>query len=87
MAHEKVDAFVCSSQLSTLEFSQALWNIIGRDGENIPFVLHHGCVECTHKKRYCRDLIVEGAIMDPNANRVAGVNLIEEKPQVMFITF
>ena len=38
--------------------------------------MHHGCIDCTHIKRYKEDLIAEGALLNDQEDEVAGVATI-----------
>lgn len=74
IAHEKSEEFLCIANLNSSDFAESLREVIGVDGGRLPGSIHHGCIECTHKKRYQTDLIEEGANLDAGNNAaVAGI--------------
>ena len=50
---------------------------LGKDGGLVSGSMEHGCVECTHKKRYGSDLVREGVDFNQQRleNQVAGDDL------------
>lgn len=76
IAHGKSNDFVCTANSNSSDFAEPLREAIqGIDGGCLPDSIHHGCIECTHKKRYQTDLIEEGANLDRQDDAgVAGVN-------------
>ena len=54
----------CPANLNTNKFAEHVRNKIGRNGGVLTSSLTHGCLDCTHKKRYRTDLISEGGVLD-----------------------
>lgn len=71
--HKKDATFTCDAQPSTRKFAESLRNALGRDGGSVPSSFHHGCLDCTHKKRYREDLVAEGLVLDNPVNAVADI--------------
>ncbi len=72
VAHNYSASFACPANLNTQEFTAHVRNVIGKDGGVVASSLHHGCVDCTHQKRYRTDLVAEGANLDGDMQDVAG---------------
>ncbi|KAF9061036.1 hypothetical protein BDP27DRAFT_1385439 [Rhodocollybia butyracea] len=53
-------SFTSPADPSSVEFAEHLRNVIGKDGGILASSMEHTCPECTHKKRYLSDLILEG---------------------------
>lgn len=70
--HHCQDTFSCPAHPSAETFAEHLRQEIGENGGVIISSLHHGCKECTHRKRYREDLVAEGAIFE-NAEEIAGL--------------
>jgi hypothetical protein len=64
--------FSSDAHPSTRRPSEAVREAIGVNGGVIEAVMSHGCVECTHLKRYRLDLVNEGMILGDDA-AVAGI--------------
>jgi hypothetical protein len=59
--HQKRN-FSCEAHPSTRLLAEAVRAAIGVNGGILDAAMTHGCVGCTHLKRYRSDLIAEGAI-------------------------
>lgn len=71
LVHGKQDTFTTSANASTDILTSDLRDVLGCDGGSIVSSMHHGCQDCTHKKRYKADLIAEGAVFGENATDLA----------------
>ncbi|KAJ7439572.1 hypothetical protein FB451DRAFT_1344220 [Mycena latifolia] len=47
----------------TIVLAESVRDIIGHDGGVVAGAMEHGCINCTHVKRYTSDLIAEGATL------------------------
>ena len=45
--------------------------MIGCNGRSTATSMKHGCIDCTHRKRYRSDLLDEGAILEDSVDGVA----------------
>ncbi|KAF8184341.1 hypothetical protein K438DRAFT_1907877 [Mycena galopus ATCC 62051] len=61
--HEKDADFSCSAHPSTKMLSESVRATVGVNGGSSRAAMTHGCVDCTHIKRYHSDLVEEGAIL------------------------
>ncbi|KAJ6528959.1 hypothetical protein B0H19DRAFT_1333647 [Mycena capillaripes] len=61
--HGKEEEFSCDAHPSTKLLAETLRAAIGSNGGAIDAAMSHGCVECTHVKRYRSDLINEGVVV------------------------
>lgn len=74
LAHGKENIFICEAHPASSTFAERVRDVIGCDGGVVPGALHHGCIECTHKKRYRSDLEQEGVdFQAANEAEVAGL--------------
>lgn len=74
LAHGKENIFICEAHPASSTFAEHVHDVIGCDGGVVPGTLHHGCIECTHKKRYHSDLEQEGVdLQAANEAEVAGL--------------
>ena len=60
IAHAKPN-FTSPANPSARALAEHIRDEIGRDGGILASAMHHGCIDCTHHKRYQVDLINEGA--------------------------
>ncbi|KAJ7695214.1 hypothetical protein B0H17DRAFT_1159076 [Mycena rosella] len=63
--------FTIPAHSSSQVLAESVRNIIGRDGGVVAGSMDHGCINCTHIKRYTSDLIAEGAVL--NGDETGGV--------------
>jgi len=63
--------FSCPAHLSAQLLARSVRNVIGHNGGSIASSMKHGCMDCTHQKRYRSDLINEGAILENSVDGVA----------------
>ncbi|KAJ7447700.1 hypothetical protein FB451DRAFT_1147886 [Mycena latifolia] len=68
----KQDNFSCEAHPSTRLLAEAVRAVIGVNGGVLDSGINHGCIGCTHLKRYRSDLIAEGAHLG-NDQDVAGL--------------
>lgn len=73
--HKQADVFTCNAHPSSAELAEAVRNVVGRDGGVLASSMDHGCMDCTHAKRYHTDLVAEGFIAesDETENGVADI--------------
>ena len=64
LSHGHSASFSCPANLDTSMFAGHLCDTVGKDGGVLADALHHGCMDCTHRKRYRTDLLDEGAVLD-----------------------
>ena len=64
LSHRKQTTFFCPAHPSTQLLAKSVREVIGCDGGSKVNAMKHGCMDCTHRKRYRADLINEGAILD-----------------------
>ncbi|KAJ7098821.1 hypothetical protein C8R44DRAFT_747906 [Mycena epipterygia] len=67
IAHNKDSTFCCEAHPSAQLLAKEVRRVIGINGGMLPISMSHGCIQCTHVKRYRSDLIQEGAILGGNA--------------------
>ncbi|KAJ7735904.1 hypothetical protein B0H16DRAFT_1764534 [Mycena metata] len=90
-AHDKADGFTCEAHASAESLATAVREVIGENGGFIPTAMSHGCMDCTHVKRYKSDLVREGAVLggagdgqiaDSEAGPAAQIDpaLLEQQP-------
>lgn len=74
-AHGLSDDFRVPAHSDAATLARHVREKIGINGGSLPGSFHHGCVECTHMKRYHADLVEEGLnLAGPlQANAVAGL--------------
>lgn len=77
ICHNLSEDFVCPARISTVILAAHLCSAIGENGGNFYSSLHHGCMDCTHRKRYRADLVDEGAVLGENQEEVAKENELE----------
>ncbi|KAJ7847772.1 hypothetical protein B0H13DRAFT_2405521 [Mycena leptocephala] len=88
LTHQK-SYFSCEAYPSTRLLAEAVRAAIGVNGGILDAAMTHGCVGCTHLKRYRPDLIAEGAILggDPdvageeNEENAAVIPVVQSLPQ------
>jgi hypothetical protein len=68
--HQKQDASL-PAHPNTQQMPGAIRDLLGKDGGRIPISMEHGCLECTHHKRYREDLIREGVRFELAGNCIA----------------
>ncbi|KAJ7722911.1 hypothetical protein B0H14DRAFT_3623551, partial [Mycena olivaceomarginata] len=71
--HNKHATFTCEGQPSTRSLTEVVRATIGENGGVLATAMSHGCVECTHIKRYRSDLINEGVVLGADLDDVAGI--------------
>lgn len=80
--HRLSDDFTFLANPSTTVFAGYLREAVGKNGGTIKDALHHGCMDCTHRKRYRSDLVDEGVVFDAGNGedmvQDQAENLIEE---------
>lgn len=71
--HGQAANFTCPAKLDTTGFAEHVRNMVGKNGGSIADSMHHGCMDCTHRKRYRTDLVEDGAVLEDvmNAGRLA----------------
>ncbi|KAK7026969.1 hypothetical protein R3P38DRAFT_3524527 [Favolaschia claudopus] len=69
--HGKADVFTCNSHPATKILVEAVRKAIGEDGGVIRKALDHGCLDCTHAKRFA-DEEEELGRTDGHATEIAG---------------
>lgn len=76
-AHGMQDTFQCPANPSANSLAGYVRDALGKDGGLVAGSMEHGCVECTHKKRYRSDLATEGVDFNQqrSENQVAGDDL------------
>ncbi|KAJ7481328.1 hypothetical protein B0H11DRAFT_2419421 [Mycena galericulata] len=52
IAHRKADTFSCDAHSTAKSLAEKVRESIGINGGVIPSSMHHGCMDCTHIKRY-----------------------------------
>ncbi|KAJ7158114.1 hypothetical protein C8R46DRAFT_1225068 [Mycena filopes] len=62
VAHEKDAGFSCEAHASAESIATAVREAIGKNHGVIPSAMSHGCMDCTHVKRYKSDLVQEGVV-------------------------
>ncbi|KAJ7669640.1 hypothetical protein B0H17DRAFT_1162224 [Mycena rosella] len=82
VAHGKADSFISEAHSSADSLSAAVRDVIGRNGGIIPTSLKHGCIDCTHVKRFRSDLVHEGANLDGLIVTVVGSETVPAEPQI-----
>jgi hypothetical protein len=82
VAHRKQDIFSCPAHPSAQLLARSVRNVIGRNGGSIASSMKHGCMDCTHRKRYRSDLINEGAILENSVDGVAIEDIGNELAEV-----
>lgn len=86
--HGMQNAFSCSAHPTSAELAESVCDLLGQEGGVIPSSMHHGCVDCTHRKRYRADLLAEGAILDNTGENVAGLaNDLQDGHQVCYLHY
>ncbi|KAJ7778448.1 hypothetical protein B0H16DRAFT_1300737 [Mycena metata] len=70
VAHEEDADFTCEAHAPADSLAAAVRKAIGENGGVIPAAMSHGCMDCTHVKRYKSDLVREGAILAGDAEIV-----------------
>ncbi|KAJ7884489.1 hypothetical protein B0H13DRAFT_2235352 [Mycena leptocephala] len=81
VAHGKESDFTCEAHPTSKDLAKAVRVLIGENGGFMPSALKHGCMDCTHVKRYRSDLVREGAVLAGDTD-VAGSEsgVMEEQP-------
>ncbi|KAJ7460398.1 hypothetical protein B0H11DRAFT_2160461 [Mycena galericulata] len=68
VAHGKETFFTCKAHPTGKALATAVRGLIGENGGVTPSALTHGCIDCTHVKRYRTDLEREGAVLGGEAD-------------------
>ncbi|KAJ7642553.1 hypothetical protein B0H17DRAFT_1163931 [Mycena rosella] len=68
VVHGKANGFHCEAHPSSRLLAESVREAIGINGGVLPASMAHGCMNCTHVKRYCSDLVREGAILGGNTS-------------------
>ncbi|KAJ7347200.1 hypothetical protein DFH08DRAFT_1001888, partial [Mycena albidolilacea] len=71
--HNKHANFTCEGQPSTRSLTEVVRATIGENGGVLATAMTHGCVDCTHIKRYRSDLVNEGILLGTDLEDVAGM--------------
>ncbi|KAF8142439.1 hypothetical protein K438DRAFT_1911243 [Mycena galopus ATCC 62051] len=71
--HDKHADFTCEAHVSTRSLAEVVRATIGVNGGVFGTAMSHGCVNCTHVKRYHSDLVNEGVVLGANLEVVAGM--------------
>ncbi|KAF7372702.1 hypothetical protein MVEN_00133600 [Mycena venus] len=71
VAHGKANGFTCEAHPTSKTLARAVREVIGENGGVLLNALSHGCIDCTHVKRYKSDLVREGAVFGGDTD-VAG---------------
>ncbi|KAJ7675228.1 hypothetical protein B0H17DRAFT_1240553, partial [Mycena rosella] len=79
VAHGKSDGFYCEAHPSSQLLAETVRKTIGINGGVVPTSMTHGCMNCTHVKRYRSDLVQEGAVLGGNT-AVANTTEPEAEP-------
>ncbi|KAJ7432743.1 hypothetical protein FB451DRAFT_1345238 [Mycena latifolia] len=79
VAHRKHQDFHCEAHPSSQLLAETVRNEIGINGGVLPASMSHGCMNCTHVKRYRSDLIREGAVLG-GTTEVANTTEPEAEP-------
>lgn len=66
LCHGMETTFTVPAHSSSQVLAESVRDVIGRDGGVVPGAMDHGCVNCTHLKRYTSDLLAEGAPLEGN---------------------
>ncbi|KAK7033866.1 hypothetical protein R3P38DRAFT_2917807 [Favolaschia claudopus] len=66
IAHGLEHTFTVAAHSDARTLAESVRNAIGRDGGIVAGSMDHGCIRCTHLKRYTSDLIAEGIVLDAN---------------------
>ncbi|KAK7033846.1 hypothetical protein R3P38DRAFT_2699468, partial [Favolaschia claudopus] len=67
--HGKADLFTCNAHSATKILVDAVRKVIGQDGGVIAKALDHGCLDCTHVKRFADEEVPQP---NGNATEIAG---------------
>ncbi|EKM48949.1 uncharacterized protein PHACADRAFT_107890, partial [Phanerochaete carnosa HHB-10118-sp] len=83
LAHGHSASFACPANLDSSMFAEHIRDMIGKDGGTLARSLQHGCMDCTHHKRYHTDLLDEGAVLDddPESAGLAGAIDLPNSPE------
>jgi hypothetical protein len=71
LVHHEKEVFSCPAHPSMQLLAKCVRRAIGSDGGSIAKATKHGCMDCTHRKRYRADLINEGTILGGTVDGVA----------------
>jgi hypothetical protein len=71
VAHGKQNTFTCTAHPSSQLLTNHVRAVIGCNGGSVPSAMDHGCLDCTHVKRYRVDLVNEGANLGESVDGVA----------------
>ncbi|KAJ7448204.1 hypothetical protein B0H11DRAFT_2333518 [Mycena galericulata] len=64
VSHGMEATFTVPAHSSSHVLAESVRDVVGRDGGVVPGAMNHGCVNCTHLKRYTSDLQAEGAVLE-----------------------
>ncbi|KAJ6493912.1 hypothetical protein C8R47DRAFT_1267246 [Mycena vitilis] len=64
VAHGESETFTCDAHARTKILTAAVHGAIGENGGIIPGAMDHGCMDCTHVKRYGAPLLNAGSAAD-----------------------
>lgn len=88
LAHGHTQAFTTTANRTSHDLASSVRDRIGKDGGVIIDSLHHGCIDCTHRKRYRVDLVAEGAVLLDNAQQtVEEVHADEVSPCIEVLIY
>ncbi|KAJ7348439.1 hypothetical protein DFH08DRAFT_808179 [Mycena albidolilacea] len=69
-AHNLEEDFIVPAHSDARTLVECVRETIGKDGGVVPGSMEHGCMRCTHLKRYTADLLAEGAVLNENTTGV-----------------
>ncbi|KAJ7741541.1 hypothetical protein DFH07DRAFT_750955 [Mycena maculata] len=64
LAHGESETFTCDAHAPTKYLTAAVREVIGENGGVIPGAMDHGCMDCTHVKRYGVPVVNAGGAAD-----------------------
>ncbi|KAI0749206.1 hypothetical protein C8Q80DRAFT_1100271 [Daedaleopsis nitida] len=80
ITHDKHLDFTFPAHPNSTNLAKHVRDTLGKNGGTLPSALHHGCLDCTHIKQYCSDLVNEGLILgNHDVGQVAEVDGDDEE--------
>lgn len=80
VAHGLTNTFSIPSNSSSQILAEKTRELVGVNGGNIAGTMTHGCMDCTHLKRYKSDLLSSGASLGDRVEGVAGASSGQDIP-------
>ncbi|KAJ7777716.1 hypothetical protein DFH07DRAFT_976931 [Mycena maculata] len=68
--HGLVDTFTVPAHSSAQVLAASVRDAVGKDGGIVAGAMEHGCINCTHIKRYAADFLADGVVLDQDENGV-----------------